>query len=242
MNPSYRLNQLVWGSLDWIFPPECGGCKQVGYRWCPDCRKQVQNIPEPVCEVCGLPQNLPGPCPTCKAVAPPYRMMRSWSVFEGSIRQALHSLKYHRNLGLGDALAQHLAEYVSTLGWPVELIIPIPLGKKRMKERGYNQAGLVASPLAFYQKWRYIPGALIRIRETRTQVGLTVAERKENVRGAFQARERFVRGKNILLMDDVATTGATLAEGAAALMNAGAKSVYGLTLARALVHYDGYSL
>jgi len=163
--------------------------------------------------------------------------MRSWLVFDGPIRHALHSLKYRRNLALGDALANHLAEYVAALEWPVDLVVPIPLGKDRMKERGYNQAGLVARPLAAIQHWRYIPRALIRCRDTRTQVGLTAAERKENVRGAFSAQAKLVGGKNILLMDDVATTGATLAEGAVALLDAGARSVYGLTLARALAHH-----
>jgi competence protein ComFC len=164
--------------------------------------------------------------------------MRSWLVFEGPIRQALHSLKYRRNIALGDALAQQLTGFVASLGWQVEMVVPIPLGKERMKERGYNQTGLVALPLAAIQHWHYSSRALTRGRETRTQVGLTPTERKENVRGAFRAETKLVHGRNVLLMDDVATTGATLAAGAAALMDAGARSVYGLTLARALVHHD----
>jgi competence protein ComFC len=160
-------------------------------------------------------------------------MLRSWSLFEGPVRQALHSLKYRRNLPLGEVLARQMAEYVCYLGWSVDMVVPIPLGSRRLKERGYNQAGLVAMPLASIQHWRFIPRALVRIRDTRTQVGLTIAERKENVRGAFSAREELVRGKSILLMDDIATTGATLAAGATALMEAGAKNVFGLTLARA---------
>jgi ComF family protein len=119
------------------------------------------------------------------------------------------------------------------------VVIPIPLGKNRIKERGYNQTGLLAMPLASIQNWQYMPKVLIRCRETRTQVGLTATERRENVRGAFRAQDRFIRGRNILLMDDVATTGATLAEGTLSLMNAGAKAVYGMTLARALIQH-GY--
>jgi len=164
-------------------------------------------------------------------------MMRSWLVFEGPIRHALHKLKYRRNVALGDALAQHLAEYVGTLGWPADLVVPVPLGKKRAKERGYNQVGLVAMPLAAVNRWRYAPRALARSRETRSQVGLTAAERRENVSGAFQAEAALVSGRTVLLMDDVATTGATLSACAAALLDAGARSVYALTLARALPHH-----
>jgi predicted amidophosphoribosyltransferase len=74
--------------------------------------------------------------------------LRSWSIFEGPIRNALHKLKYRRNLALGEALALQLAGYVRSLNWPVELVVPVPLSRQRMRERGYNQVGLVALPLA----------------------------------------------------------------------------------------------
>jgi len=164
-------------------------------------------------------------------------MMRSWLIYEGPIRHALLELKYGRNVALGDALAKHLAEFVGKLGWQVDLVVPVPLGKNRMKERGYNQVGLVALPLAAVNHWRYVPRALIRSRETRSQVGLTVDERKENVSGAFQANSALVSGATVLLMDDVATTGATLSACATSLLDAGAKSIFALALARALPHH-----
>jgi ComF family protein len=140
-------------------------------------------------------------------------------------------------MALGDALASHLAEFVDTLGWPIDLVVPVPLGKRRLKERGYNQVGLVARPLALINNWHYRPRALVRTRETRSQVGLTILERKENVSGAFKGNAILCDKSNILLMDDVATTGATLSSCAAALAEAGARSVYALTLARALPHH-----
>jgi len=163
--------------------------------------------------------------------------MRSWAFFEGPIRHALHSLKYYRNVALGDVLAKHLVRVVQKLSWQVDLVAPVPLGRQRMKERGYNQAGLLAMPVAFMQNWRYSPQAVIRIRETRSQVGLSALERKENISGAFQADPSRVSGKVILLMDDVTTTGATMVACSDALRKAGAKTVYALTLARALPHH-----
>jgi ComF family protein len=106
-----------------------------------------------------------------------------------------------------------------------------------MKERGYNQVGLLARPLAGLQGWRYLPQVLVRTRETRTQVGLSPLERKENISGAFRAEPILAAGKDILLVDDVVTTGATLAACSDALIKAGARNIYALTLARALPHH-----
>lgn len=159
--------------------------------------------------------------------------MRSWSVYGGSIRSALLSLKYQNNLGLGEALASRLAPFVTAQEWPIELVVPVPLGKKRMDERGYNQVGLVAMPLASLNHWMYKPNAISRIRDSRSQVGLTPIERQENVANAFQGDPRIIDGKIVLLVDDIATTGATVRSCASALLNAGASEVYVLTLARA---------
>ena len=237
MTQIYRLNQWLWGCLDWLFPPVCGGCSRIGFRWCPNCQHQVVPVPEPVCQSCGMPLSRPGICPTCHDNPPPYEALRSWVVFEGPIRHAIHSLKYGRNVALGDALAPHLAECASKSSWKVDLVVPVPLGRKRIKERGYNQVGLLAIPLAAMQGWRYKPQVLIRARETRSQVGLSPLERKENIAGAFRAEPALAAGKAILLVDDVVTTGATLAACSDALILAGARIVYALTLARALPHH-----
>jgi competence protein ComFC len=234
---AYRLTQWLWLSLDWLFPPVCAGCKRAGFRWCPDCRRQVKLVPEPVCRACGHPIDHPGLCQSCQYSLPPYNALRSWAVFEGPIRQAIHDLKYRRNVALGDVLARHLVKYVTTLDWQVDMVVPVPLGRQRMKERGYNQAGLLAKPVSFYQHWDYSPQVLLRIRETRTQVGLSEMERRQNMTGAFRADPARVSGKVVLLMDDVATTGATLVACSKALGDAGAKAVYALTLAKALPHH-----
>jgi ComF family protein len=146
-------------------------------------------------------------------------------------------MKYGRNVALGEAFAPHLAGFVRKLGWRVDLVVPVPLGRQRMMERGYNQVGLIAKPLAAIQGWHYSPDVLVRTRETRSQVGLSPLERKENISGAFRAEPVLAAGKSVLLVDDVVTTGATLAACSDALAKAGAEVVYALTLARALPHH-----
>ncbi len=124
--------------------------------------------------------------------------------------------------------------FVASLPWPVELIVPVPLSEKRYRERGYNQVELVARTLALALGWKCVPEALARVRETASQVGLSAAERRQNVLGAFRASRPHVQERTILVMDDVATTGATLSSCAQALLDEGASAVYAFTLARAL--------
>ena len=165
-------------------------------------------------------------------------MMRSWAVFDSPVQNALHTIKYRRNIGLADAIAVDMVEFAQLLNWSVDVLIPIPLGKARLKERGYNQVALVARPLAHELGIRYAPNGVRKVRETRTQVGLNAAERRENVRAAYQADPSEVKRNSILLMDDVATTGSTISACAEALLSAGASEVYALTIARALSHHD----
>lgn len=170
---------------------------------------------------------------------PVYCLLRSWAVFDSPIQDALHTLKYRRNVaGFGDALALQMADFVRSLHWPLDMIVPVPLGRKRLRERGYNQVALVARPLAYELDLTYAPQVLQKTRETRSQVGLNMLERRENVRQAYQADPSGVKRKVILLMDDVATTGSTLSACSEALLSAGAQEVYALTVARALPHHD----
>ncbi len=153
------------------------------------------------------------------------------------MQEALHRLKYRRDIGMGEALSNQMSGFVRRLGWPVEILIPIPLGKKRLKERGYNQVAMIALPLSIQLGLEYRPKALVRSRETRSQVGLSAAERRDNVRDAFLTDKKLVSGRNILLMDDVSTTGATLSSAAEALYANGAREVFAVTIARALPHH-----
>ena len=164
-------------------------------------------------------------------------MMRSWAVFDSPVQNALHTLKYRRNIGLGESFATEMAKFFRTLQWSVDIFIPVPLGKKRLKERGYNQVALVARPLAYEIGVEYSAQALWKARETRSQVGLSISKRRENVLNAYQADPKVVRRKSVVLMDDVATTGSTILSCTDALLSAGARDVYAITIARALSHH-----
>ncbi len=220
-----------------LFPPVCGGCGKPGSRWCDNCRRSVVFLTEPLCEVCGIPLDAPGLCADCQRARPRFNALRSWSAFDAPVRNALHRLKYRSDLGLGDALAAQLSEFVAALNWPIDCIVPIPLGQKRLQERGYNQVALIARPLAMAMKIDFEADAISRVRETRSQVGLTKLERRENVREAFQAKPKRVINRIILLMDDVATTGSTLSSCAEALYAAGARDVFAFTVSRALTRH-----
>lgn len=222
-----------------LFPPVCGGCGKAGFRWCPDCQRRVPRIVEPFCEKCGIPVRKTGLCEKCQINPPVYRMMRSWAVFDSPIQNALHTLKYRRNItGFGDPLASQMSEFVRSLNWNIDMLIAVPLSRKRMQERGYNQVDLVARPLAYELGLVYAPSALKKVRDTRSQVGLNAHQRQENVAEAYQADPSVVKRKSILVMDDVSTTGSTIAACAEALLSAEAKEVYAITIARALSHHD----
>jgi competence protein ComFC len=210
----------------------------VGNRWCKNCQSRVPYVKDPICETCGIPIKQNQTCEKCQSAPPTYHMMRSWAVFDKPVQNALHTLKYRRNIGIGDALAVQMKKFVEFLNWDVDLLVPVPLGEKRLKERGYNQVGLVARPLAYEIGLQYAPKALWKSRETRSQVGLSISQRRENVQNAYQANPKIVNRKSILLMDDVATTGSTIQSCTQALLSAGARDIFALTIARALSHHD----
>jgi competence protein ComFC len=233
-NLAYQAYRLIWEALDWLYPPHCGGCGQLGARWCKVCSQNTLEIKPPICPICGNINIDEEPCQRCQASKPLYTSLRSHTVFIGSIREAIHQLKYQRDLGLGEALSRSMVVSLQKLNWSLNIITSVPLGLVRLEERGYNQATLLARPIALYLKIPFSSCALVRTRETRSQVGLTATERQENMADAFRANKKLVTGKNILVVDDVATSGATLNACAKALLDEGASKVYGFSLARAV--------
>jgi ComF family protein len=168
----------------------------------------------------------------------------AFGLYEGRMRDAIHALKYDRVRGVGSELGRMLAEAIASLAdeAPQEmLVIPVPLHRAKHAERGFNQARALATEALrvlkeSHPKWRLTLAAstLMRLRATQSQAGLTPRERRLNLQGAFSVSDAAqVKGRNILLVDDILTTGATARAAAKALVDAGATSVWVATLARA---------
>ncbi len=218
--------------LDLLFPPRCVGCGDPGTWFCPQCRASVTPIQPPLCQRCGRPLNDGRLCSQCRRTPPIIDGIRSVAFFEAPLRQAIHHFKYRRRTELAAPLSEMMVAYWPQLRWSIDLLIPVPLHERRQRQRGYNQATLLAHRLGWAIGCPVTEDALIRQRETAPQVSLAASERRRNVAGAFTWQAPPLQGESILLVDDVCTTGATLEACARALRQAGAGSIWALTLAR----------
>ena len=231
-----RIHTLGWKVLDLIFPPRCAGCDQWGERYCASCQEKTKLILTPICQICGEPISggESAVCRRCRNSTIFYSSIRSWAYFEGPLQKAIHKLKYKKDLGLGEILAQPLIQMLAENKWYIDIITAVPLDENRQKERGFNQSLCLARPIAWSNDIIIKPAAIKRVKITRSQVGLSIEDRKNNVASVFRAEQKLVFGKSILVVDDVVTTGATINSCAAALSKAGALHIYGLTLARSM--------
>lgn len=226
-------------ALDWLFPPRCAGCGDLGEVLCVRCQAAVRLIEEPVCQRCGLPLGRRARCAACASHRYVFKASRSWGVYAGELRRAILSLKHRNNAALGAAFAMDLLQVFERQDWKVDLLIPIPLGQQRYRQRGYNQIDLLARPFGKLAGLQVADSVLIRRHETLPQFELNAAERWANLHGSFAADPAPLAGVNVLLVDDIMTTGATLDSASQALSEAGAKEVYAMTLARTLAETGG---
>jgi competence protein ComFC len=232
------IKEVFWKIIDWIYPPSCCSCGKIGKLFCDDCFSILQTPSIYSCTLCGEPLKKPGICLRCRTHPPHFYSLRSLGYFTGPLRDAIHSLKYQRNFGLGEFFSSPLAQIIMRERWQIDLITAVPLNEKRRKERGYNQAEVLAEPVARKMSVLYSSNIIKRIKHTDSQVGLSLQERQNNVAGAFLAVSELVNSKNILIIDDVATTGSTIDACAKALKDAGAKNVFALTLAKTVGMQD----
>lgn len=235
---------MVKALLDIFFPPVCLLCARRADEkgFCAGCSRDIETrrITGPLCSTCGTPFSsrnaLDHACGRCLEDAPAFQAARSAFVYEGPVLDALHRFKYTGDVSLAAPLARAALGAMDFL--PGEhgqfLVVPVPLYAGRLKERGFNQSVLIAREISRLTGSPIEFRGLKRARDTGQQVGLKAAERKRNVAGAFTVTDAAVfRGRKTLLVDDVATTGATLNECAKVLRRSGAQ-VYALTVARAL--------
>lgn len=223
-----------------LLPAECLVCHgllgaaRADDLVCPVCRSRWRPVRPPWCERCGQPEPHFGPCRLCREWPEALRVVRSGVWLDGGAREAVHALKYR---GLPRIAADLAESLVRLLPRPVPgtLLVPIPLGPARLKRRGYNQSEVLARALGRRWSLGVAPQLLVRVRNTPTQTALTPAARLANVAGAFRVRNGESRKPLIVLVDDVFTTGATLAEAARVLGEAGVSSITAVTFGRASI-------
>ena len=228
-----QVAKLKGIALDLLFPQHCVGCGKEGEFLCYSCRQSLPRITPPLCPRCGRPQPSGILCPSCVSWSAKIDGIRSPFRFDGAMREAIHQLKYRNLRALAVPLAKLLHDYLITDPMPAEVLVPVPLHQKRLRERGYNQSSLLARQLGKLADLPIVDDCLIRQRHATPQARTaTVEERQSNVTDAFACRDHRLRDKQVLLIDDVSTSGATLDACAAALKASGATSVWGLVMAR----------
>lgn len=177
-------------------------------------------------------------CLNCASWEYNFDAARAWGRYSGVLRKAILSFKRRHNTQLGSELAKSMAEVLAQQSWEVNVLAPVPLAPHRLAQRGYNQADLLAQPLATECGLRYAGSILFRRHETIKQFELGAAQRWENLLGAFQAQGAELHNANVLLVDDIMTTSATLNAAAIVLKKAGARRVYAVTLAKTILEAE----
>jgi len=242
-----RAGLVLQTFLDLIFPPLCRICRcripaHDGRNICDSCWNRIEPLAEPTCLLCGapLPDYLPEgrKCPRCPLEKVHFDRAAAVARYDGVMRDAIHWFKYRYKRGLAESLGrlllQGLREKYSAERF--DAVVPVPLHRARRRAREFNQARLLAQPLAENLQVPLLDQLVVRKRRTRPQSRMTAhAKRAANIAGAFAVRDcSTVQGKSILLVDDLLTSGSTVNECSRVLKEAGAKRVSVLTLARAI--------
>jgi len=245
------------GLFSVLFPADCRICglpllNISRLPACPDCLAEIHPIQGKVCSICGervlstyaeFDDDGLRRCPACRRVERPFERAVAYGSYEGGLRELVHMLKFTGVRPAASALGRMLAEafhsLVPSFTQDRVLVIPVPLYKGKRRQRGFNQSELIAGvavrECAFSKRLELAPDLLLRTRDTHSQIGLTSHQRRENLRGAFAVtRAHEVTGREVILVDDVYTTGTTASECAKVLRRAGAKRVWVATVVRTL--------
>lgn len=248
-----RMARQVWlGFVDWLTPPKCVACRTgvtAGAALCLACWQKLHFIDEPVCQALGTPfefdQGEGALSPAAIAEPPSWDRARAAVAFDEASKHLVHLLKYKDMQEAGLAMARMMLGPGRKLLADCDVIVPVPLYRWRLWQRRFNQAAVLAQVMSGACGKPFVDDVLLRRQPTRSQVGLTVAERHRNVRRAFVVvaeRQAGIDGKRVLLVDDVRTTGATAAACAETLKAAGAAHVdvlsFALVLTPVQLHID----
>jgi competence protein ComFC len=217
--PSSGLFLLKNMLLDLVFPPSCLRCGRVDWQFCESCQAVLKDLPT---------------SPVFAELAP-FAGVVATGKHEGILQEAVQALKYNQARGIASILAERMASSLNSCSWTFDTVIPIPISSLRLKERGYNQAKEMSYHLARQLNIPHQAEALRKIRHTQSQVGLNQTERLANLKEAFSADSSIVKGKTLLLVDDVRSTGTTLVECAQTAIEAGASVVYAITVTAASI-------
>lgn len=229
---------------DVLFPPGCPGCRRrvaAPGTLCGACWPKLRFLERPWCPVMGTPfsHDMGDGFLSAEAIAnpPPFARARAAVAYTGVARRMAQALKYNDNAGLAPWMARWMLRAGGELAAEADVIVPVPLHWRRFLARRYNQSAELARAVALQAGRPFEPLALTRVKRTAQQVGLGTGAREDNVRGAFRVlpqHEILVRGRRVLVIDDVYTTGATVRAAARALKRRGAAAVDVLTFARVL--------
>ena len=238
------LRKFLNALMDIVYPRTCLVCKRhlketacVDNLVCMECWGKIKINPPPFCRHCGRHMENPerNICPNCVRKQLHFDRAFSPCVYEGVIKELIHAFKYQGKDYLGQTLTRLMIEFIEDYNLPIgmlDLVVPVPLHKTRLREREFNQAQILSNHIARKFNKNVLHDSLRRLRHTKTQTELEIDQRLLNVKNSFAVtKNREIKGKNILLVDDVLTTGATCSEAAYVLKNAGANIVFVLTLA-----------
>ncbi len=243
------IEYIKEGLLNFIFPLDCKICEKPireskGYSICEDCFKTIELIERPYCIKCGKPlipsvffkQNREILCLDCKRKKYSFEFSRSTGIYDKVLKKCIHLFKYYGEKKLAKPLGKLMVDYLvknDEFKKRIDLIIPVPLHKNDLRKRGFNQSILLCRVIGNYFSISVGEKVLIKKKLTPFQANLSKKEREKNILRAFLVEKpKEIKGKNILILDDVFTTGATVEECTKELMKARAKNIFVLTLAR----------
>lgn len=227
------MSALCRGIADWIWPPRCPVCDDVirpGERICPDCRKRVRRVAEPVCKRCGKPleNERREYCTDCAGGKHVYRQGKAVFVYRDGIRQSMYRFKYANRREYAAFYAEEAAMLYER--WvrrnQIEVIVPVPMFEGKMRRRGYNQAEVFARALGEKLDLPVDARIVRRVKNTVPQKELNDKERQHNLKNAFQLQADIVEYRQVLLVDDIYTTGSTMDAVSQILLAGGARNVY----------------